>query len=139
MAFLIEAETGASPQLPKGVERVSVNQLASHALDGRGMADEANLKSRLWRPSRSVIHLCTAWAMLAQQHFKEHGAELDPMEAMLRPGFLALMLLHAERMETLVERSRLNIKADDLIKFRLVPKGALKRLRKGRVKKIVTS
>jgi hypothetical protein len=137
VAFLLEAETGAQP--PKGVDRLSINKLAGQALEARGMADEANLKSRLWRPSRSVIHLCAAWAVLAQEHFREHSTPLDPMEAMLRPGFLALMLLRAERMETLVERSRLNINADNLIRFRLVRKGALKRLRTGRVKKIVTS
>lgn len=139
VAFLQEAETGAVPELPPGVERLSVNELAGDALEGRGLADEANFKSRVWRPSRKVIHLCTAWAVLAQPHFKEHGTPLDPMEAMLRPGFLALMLHRAHLMEPLVESSRLNIKADDLIRFRLVPKGSLKPRRKGGVKKIVSS
>lgn len=133
--FLLEAETGEAPKLPPGVKRLSVNQLAGDALEGRGIADEANLKSRVWRPSRKVIHLCTAWCTLAQEHFNESGTPLDPMEAMLGPGFLGLMLYRAHLMEPLVERSRLSIKADDLIRFRLVPKGSLKRSRKGGSKK----
>ena len=133
--FLLEAETGAVPELPPGVERLSVNQLAAHAVEGRRLADETNFKSRVWRPSRKVIHLCTAWAVLAQPHFEEHGTALDPVEALLRPSFLELMLLRAEGMEPLVESSRLNIKADDLIRFRLVPKGSLKPRRKGGSKK----
>ena len=97
--------------------------MANFVLEEHGMADVDNLKSRVWRPSRSVAHLCAAWVTLAQQHFAEHGAVLNPIEAMRRPEFLALFLYRAELIEPLVERSRLNIAVEDLIRFRMTPKG----------------
>ena len=126
VAFLQEVQMGALPELPPGVNRLSVNALGTYALEGRGITNETTLKSRVWRPSRSVIHLCVAWATLAQEHFKEHGTPLDPMVAIRRPEFLAPMLHSAQVMESSVERSLLNIKADDLIRFRLLPRGGQK-------------
>ena len=114
---------GIVPPLPPKVRSLSLNQIAACALEERGLADETNMKSRVWRPCRSVVHLCAAYVTLAQEHFKEHGVELDPLEATRRPEFLALLLYRAQLMEPLIERSRLNIGADDLIRFRLLPKG----------------
>ena len=118
---------GIVPPLPPEVRHLSLNQIAAYALEGRGLADETNIKSRVWRPSQSVLHLCAAYVTLAQGHFKEHGLVLDPLEATRRPEFLALLLYRAQLMEPLIERSRLNISADDLIRFRLLPKGGSKK------------
>ena len=122
VAFLQEAETGAKPKLPPKVPRLSVNAMASYAMEERGITDQANMKSRVWRPSRPVIHLCAAWVTLAQAHFAEHDVPLEPVEAMRKPEFLALLLYRAQLIEPLVERSQLNIAADDLIRFRLSKK-----------------
>ena len=119
-AFAMEVERGEVPELPRGVDNLSLNKMAAHMMEERGIAEETNFLSRIWRPSRSVIHLCTAWATLAQEHFKENGTELDLLEAARRPEFLALLIYRAELMEPLFARSRLKIGADELIKFRMV-------------------
>lgn len=124
--FLQEAETGKKPKLPPEVRRLTLNEIVDFALPRHGMPDAGNLKSRVWRPSRPVLHLCAAWVTLAQEHFKEHGTPLDPMEAMLDPGFLERFLRRAELMEPLIERSRLSVSADELIKFRLLPNAGVK-------------
>lgn len=120
IAFLQEAETGVVPKLPPGVPRMSANALVQNQLEDRKITDTANFLSRLWRPSRSVLHLCAAWAVIAQEHFKEHAAPLILEKAMRRPDFLALLLHRAQLYESLLERSRLKIRADELIRFRLV-------------------
>lgn len=122
-AFLLEAELGKVPGLPPGVADLSVNNMAAYLAEERGISDDKNFLTRVWRPSRSVLHLCTAWATLAQEHFKEKGTKLDLLESARRPEFLALLLYRAERMEPLVAGSRLNISTDDLIKFRMVRGG----------------
>ena len=127
VAFLQEVETGTVPPLPLRAERVSINEMAGYALDGRGIVDRTNMKSRVWRPSRRVLHLCAAWVTLAQEHFAEHGEPLEPVEATRKPEFLALFLHRAQLMEPLIERSRLNLVVSDLIRFRLLAKGGSKK------------
>ena len=124
-AFVMAVERGEVPELPPGVDDLSLNKIAAHMMEERGIADTTNFLSRIWRPSRSVIHLCTAWATLAQEHFKENGTELNLLEAARRSEFLALLIYRAELMEPLFSRSRLKIGADELIKFRMV-KGGVK-------------
>jgi len=125
IAFLQEAETGTVPKLPPGVARLSVNQLAGHAQRERGIADLANIKTRVWRPSLPVIHLCAAWAVIAQEHFNEHGTRLVLDQVMRRPEFLALLIYRAQLYEPLVERSRMNISSDELIRFRPMRGGVI--------------
>ena len=127
VAFLQEVEMGTVPPLPPRVDRISINEMAGYALEGRGIVDRTNMKSRVFRPSRRVLHLCAAWVTLAQEHFAEHGEPLEPVEAMRKPEFLALFLHRAQLMEPLIERSRLNLTAADLIRFRLLPKGGSKK------------
>jgi hypothetical protein len=55
--FLKEAETGETPELPAGIKRLSLNQMAELVLSDIGHADPENVETRIWRPSRSVIHL----------------------------------------------------------------------------------
>jgi hypothetical protein len=125
IAFLQEAETGMVPELPPGVARLSVNELAGYAQRELGVADVANMKTRVWRPSRSVIHLCAAWVVIAQEHFNEHGTRLVLDQVMRRPEFLALLIHRAQLYEPLVDQSRMRISADELIKFRLVRGGVI--------------
>ena len=124
--FLQEAETGTVPPLPPGVGRLTLNRIVAYALPRHGFGEETNMRSRVWRPSKPVLHLCASWVTLSHEHFKENGARLNLLEVMRRPEFLALFLHRAELMEPLIDRSRLNISADELIKFRLLPKGGQK-------------
>lgn len=121
--FLLEAETGSVPGLPAEMARLSVNERAKFAKSERGITHSENLESRVWRPSRAVLHLSAAWAVIAQEHFKEHGTPLVLNEVMRRPEFLAQLLSRAVLFEPLLERSRLKIAPDELIRFRLVRSG----------------
>ena len=119
IAFLQEAQSGVTPKLPGEMKRLSINQMAEHLQSELGVADAGNLESRVWRPSLPVIHLCAAWATCAQEHFKTHGERpvLDPV--MRDPEFLSRLLHRAMLYEPLLERSRLKIPPDSLIRFRL--------------------
>jgi hypothetical protein len=121
--FLLAAETGAVDTLRPNMSRLSVNRQATSAKSERGIAHSENLESRVWRPSRPVLHLCAAWAVIAQEHFKENGTPLVLNGAMRRPEFLALLVHRAQLIEPLLERSQLKIAPDELIRFRLVRGG----------------
>lgn len=120
IAFLQETETGIVPKLPPGVPRFSVNALAQNQLGDRKISETANFLSRLWRPSRPVLHLCAAWAVIAQEHYKDHGTSMVLDQEMRRPEFLALLLHRAQLYEPLLERSKLKVRTDELVRFRLV-------------------
>jgi hypothetical protein len=123
IAFLKEAETGEVPPLPKGVLRLSLNELAKRAADELGFEGAENLETRVWRASRPIIHLCAAWCTLAQERFNVGGKQVDFGEAMRSSAFLAEIIRRAELYEPLLERSRLEITPDELISFRLAPAG----------------
>lgn len=116
-ALLKAAESGRTPPLPLGAARLSLNELAVSVLDDLGMADTGNVLTRVWRPSRPVIHLCAAWAVSLR--------ELDPA-ARQKPTltgpirdrvFLATVLARAELMVPLLAKIHPPIGADDLIRM----------------------
>ncbi|MDR3531767.1 MAG: hypothetical protein P4L90_14600 [Rhodopila sp.] len=65
--FLHHADTGSYGHLPASIERPSLNQLAKFVLQDARKSDEANVLKRCWRPSRRVIHLCGAAAIIGQE------------------------------------------------------------------------
>src|SRR5690349_18667897 len=93
--------------------------MAELVLSDAGQSDAENVETRIWRPSRPVIHLATA----------VHGYLhlVGPEEEVL--GFAPLMtsrlvieyiIRNAEYCETLVAKSkRLRIDPDRLVKVRL--------------------
>ena len=64
MGFLKEIVTGELPQLPAGIKRLSLNQMADLVLEDTGNIDVENVNTRVWRPSLPVIHLATASLLL---------------------------------------------------------------------------
>lgn len=122
VAFLQEAESGTPPELPEGVERLSVNQLAAAVAPDRGIADPENLETRVWRPSLPVLHFCAAWAVCIQEVQRETGREPSFGDLYALPGFLALVLTRAALFEVLLQKSRLQIDPETLIRFR-TPRG----------------
>src|SRR3954465_4477966 len=61
--FLHEAIKRKPPQLPEGIERLSINQIGTFMLD-YVEPDPSNLETRTWRPSRPGLHLAAARAGL---------------------------------------------------------------------------
>lgn len=118
--FLMEVESGTRPALPEGARRLSVNEMSATMADQLGLSEGYNVSTRAWRPSLPVIHLCVAWATIAQEYHREHGVELGWIDVARRRELLTLLLYRAEKNEPLLERSRLKIRANSLTRFRLV-------------------
>ena len=57
IGFLKEVVTR---QVPKGLKRLSINELAELVLEDAGYSEPENVETRIWRPSLPVIHLATA-------------------------------------------------------------------------------
>ena len=119
MGFLKEAVTGRTPELPAGISRVSINQMARLVVDDVGQASAANIPTRVWRPSLPVIHLATAFQ-----------AYLDFVERRGGCAFLETFLLNPRAIECVVgiavahaailaQKSRLRIDPARLIEIRL--------------------
>ncbi len=65
-AFLMAAE-GRIPPLPRGVKRLSVNEMSEFVREDAGQKDAGNVESRIWRPSRPVIYLAAAISVVLQE------------------------------------------------------------------------
>ena len=73
MAYIKQHVEGKKFRLPRGLKSVSLNQLAELVVNDLSGKDEANIETRIWRPSRPVIHLAAATAM-AIDHAERQGA-----------------------------------------------------------------
>jgi hypothetical protein len=120
--FLTEAESGKTPALPVGLKRFSLNQMAELVLSDAGQADAENVETRIWRPSRPVIHLATV--VHGYLHLVGLAAEVLGALLMTSRPVIEYLIRNAEYCETLVAKSsRLRIDADRLIKIRLAQAG----------------
>ena len=115
MAFLKETGLGATPKLPAGAKRLSLNQMIEHMDLGFSAVD--NIAKRVWRPSLPVIHLCAAWASVQQEHWTALGARADLITSFQSPEVLAQIIHRAELYVPLLERGRLAVQADTLVRF----------------------
>ena len=92
MAFLREVENGVAPKLPS-VKRLSINEMARMVLGDTDDSDPANVETRIWRPSRPVIHLASAvqvWLHIGEQQIGQLGLETlllsrDAIELVVAP------------------------------------------------------
>jgi len=115
--FLREAETGEVPELPPGVKRLSINAMSEVVLEDAGYSDPENVETRIWRPSRPVIHLASA----VHDYLHRIGVEhLGLGGLLMRREVIEHVVRNAEYCEALVRRSnRLHVDADRLVKLRL--------------------
>ena len=119
IAFLSKAETGVKPKLPKGVTRVSISALSAGVAEDVHMTEAGNVRTRVWAPSRPVIHLCAAWAATLQEAGPATAARAFLTGAIRERGFLETVLARAETYVDLLGHSELMIPRDEL--FRLIP------------------
>jgi hypothetical protein len=73
IGFLQEAVTGRVPELPTTIPRVSINQMARLVMSDAGQTDPGNVETRMWRPSRPVIHIASAFQVFLQLAEPELG------------------------------------------------------------------
>jgi hypothetical protein len=119
--FLKQAQDGQTPDLPPGVKRLSLNQMAGLVGEDVGQSDPQNVKTRIWRPSVPVIHLAAATAVLGQGISRGTAQSLHFSHLVRTQWVIEWIVRQAEEFETLIEKSqrRLHIDRDSLIRVRL--------------------
>jgi hypothetical protein len=119
IAFFQQAELGQLKPLPKGIQRLSVNQMAEFVLDDAEQADASNVEQRIWAPSRPVVHLAAATAIKGQEA-RRSGHELALETLLADRALIESIVKLAEELEALVAKDpRFPVKADQLLRFRL--------------------
>ena len=116
MAFLKEVVTH---QVPVGIPRLSINEMAQFVLDDAGYSEPENVETRIWRRSLPVIHLASALQLL--RHFTElKGAPIGLEALLLDREIIELVVRAAEYHETVIAQSScLRIDTGSLIQLRL--------------------
>jgi hypothetical protein len=119
--FLQEAFTNRMPDL-KGIQGrgLSLNRVATLVSGTERVTGPENIETRIWRPSRSVIHLAAAIELLGKELKRTRGYELTVFDIMLHRSIIEWIVLSAAEIESLIDKSeRLRVKREDLIQLRL--------------------
>ena len=104
-AFLRETLPGQVLGLPPTVKRLSINQLAVLVLEDTQFTDPHNVETRIWRPSRPVVHLASAiqvYLTLREADTPRIGLET----LLLNRAMIESVILGAAYHETLMAQSR---------------------------------
>jgi hypothetical protein len=119
IAFLQHAVLGENYCLPTGIKRLSLNELSEFVLEDAGQADANNVETRIWRPSRPVIHLAAAAVIAASQ--RSNAAKEVALELFLvnRPHIEQVVRIAVELEALIASDPKFPVKADQLIRFRL--------------------
>jgi hypothetical protein len=120
VAFLQRTELGPLFRLPPKIKRLSINQMAAFVQDDAEQSDAQNVKRRYWDPSRPVIHIAAAAAVVGQEQTRA-GIDLDFTQLLLRRELIEDIVRRAELFETLITGDpKFPVKADCLVQLRLV-------------------
>jgi hypothetical protein len=125
MPFLQKALTGELPMIGNAPMRPTVNKLAPFVLKDARVSDADNVKSRVWSPSRSVLHLAGAFEF-AHDVLHKGGQRLDFVTMLWNETFVRFVLKVAEDAEGLIAKSfsdgDLKIDSATLIRLRVIDK-----------------
>jgi hypothetical protein len=118
--FLQQAESGEPPKLPAGIKPLSINKMAEFVMEDAEQSDPNNVKRRYWIPSRPIIHLAAAMAIIAQEQIRK-GHPLAMELLMFDQALIEEIIGRAIVFEDLIAKSqKFPVKADKLIQVRLV-------------------
>ena len=119
MPFLQQTQTGKAPELPPGVKRLSLNEMCEFCLVDSNQSDQCNVETRIWRPSRPVIHLACAIAVMIND-LERLGFPLTFDDLLMHWTFTRDILHLAQSYEEVVVKSPgLYIPPSDLIRIRI--------------------
>lgn len=106
-------------RLPKGVKRLSLNEMANFVLEDAGQAVVQNLLRRVWRPSRKVIHLAVGASYMGQLSLR--AGQPIGMDLLLSDNdYLSAVLSCGEEFAKLIESDpTFPAKGKDLIRLAL--------------------
>jgi hypothetical protein len=120
--FLKEAEAGEPVKLPPSLNRLSINAMSELVLDDAKYTEPENVETRIWRPSRPVIHLASAVHGYLHLGLENEALGLGPL--ITRREVIEYVIRSAEHCESLVMKCRrLGVDRKRLIKFRLTESG----------------
>jgi hypothetical protein len=119
IAFLQKA-VGHSPNLPSDVKRISLNQLSEFAMGLANQSNPENFKTRVWRPSRPVLHLAAAVAVATSDRERIGQTETRYGNLFADQDFVAEVLTNTIEYELLIKNNKLPIKGDKLVSIQLV-------------------
>ena len=102
IGFLKEVVTR---QVPEGLKRLSINELAELVLEDAGYSEPENVETRIWRPSLPVIHLATALQLLLQLGEPQMGP-IGYEALLLGRNVIELVIRTAEHHRVLFAHSR---------------------------------
>jgi hypothetical protein len=127
-ALMAVQMTGAEAQLVEDMSAVTVRQLALLYSPELREKDLDNFMKRVWRPSKSVIHMAAAIdiAMFEADEEEQAAAEkparrAGPVEVICRPGVLERIVdLAQQHLVAITNEPRFLLTANQLIKFELV-------------------
>jgi hypothetical protein len=116
--FIPEASTGESPVRRLGMKRLSLAQMAEVVLSESRESELKNLLSRIWRPSRPVIHLAAATRSALEAQNPCDKTLLTVHRILSDSAVLDLILRNAEEMVPLLANSRARVDVESLIRLR---------------------
>ena len=119
IAFLQKA-VGHSPNLPSDVKRISLNQLSGFAMGLANQSNPENFKTRMWRPSRPVLHLAAAVAVAINDRERMGAMETRYGNLLADPDFVGEVLTNTKEFELLIKNNKLPIDGDKLVSIQLV-------------------
>jgi len=118
--FLMEAETGAVPELPPDIKRLSVSQLANWVLPESGNAEPKNVADRIWRRSLPVIHFAAAITLISSEYVRLGLSPITIASLIIDPVTIGKVVEGAKEVEALLTKSpRAHVDVDSLIQVRL--------------------
>ena len=101
------------------VKRLSINEMANYVLADAELKDPEYLEKHIWRPSRPVIHLATAAAIIGQKS-QGAGQGIQLESYLSRSDLIKDLFLRAEVLALIAERdAHFPVEADQLIRIRL--------------------
>lgn len=100
MPYVLRA-AGLPMQLPKSVKNLSINAMASAVTFDIRESEPGNVKSRVWAPSKPVIHIATAVALVAET-LRMHGAIQRDAEVYQYPEHLSFVVEVSEMLAAIL-------------------------------------
>jgi hypothetical protein len=117
--FLRRAQDGQTPTLPKGVSRLTVNQLSAWVLDDAELSDANDVEKRYWAPSRPVVHLAAA-ALVVGHELKNRQMPMTLESLVSSREWIREVIRLAEIAEKLIANDpQAPVKFETLVRVRL--------------------
>jgi len=120
MPLLREASEGKVPTLPKGMNRLSINELAGLVAEDVGQEDTHNIEARVWRPSLPVVHIAAAVAVTINEAERASGHVPNFGDFMLNKEWISRVVVASQEFDALFNRStRVRRNAATVVQLRL--------------------